>query len=87
MGPGQPLKLIEWVVDIVPGRDGSENLKILKRQISWCSTVEVHGWVFRIWSKQISLGLNQQRWIEFLDTTRSTMSEGGGQHSMVSIGI
>ena len=31
---------------------------------SWYSTAEDSGWVSRIWSKQISLGLDKQKWVE-----------------------
>ena len=30
-GAGRPLERIEWIDDVMPGRDGPENLRILKR--------------------------------------------------------
>ena len=65
-GAGRPLEWIELGVDVVPGRDGPENLRILKRRVNWGSTVEVRSWVFRIWLEQISLGLDRQGWVEIL---------------------
>ena len=53
------------------------------------STAEGSGCVFRIWSDQISLGLDRQKWVEILVTTRCAVNGGRGecQHSMVSIGF
>ena len=51
---------------------------------SWSTAVKAASWVFRICSNQISLGLDWQRWVEILDTTRCTMWRC--QHSIVSIG-
>ena len=48
--------------------------------------VEAHGWVFRIWSKQINFGLDRQRSVEIVDTTRCTVCRGV-QYNMVSIGF
>ena len=67
---GRLLEWIESMVDVVIGRDCSENLRILKRKISWRSKVEARGCVFRIWSKQISLGIERKWWVEILNTSR-----------------
>ena len=49
------------------------------------STVEGNGWVFQI--RLYFWGLNRQRWIEILNTTRCAARCGWGQHSMVRIGF
>ena len=72
-------KELEWnekVVDVESSRDGPENWRILKDS-SWGSIVEAHDLVIRIWSNQISLGLDRQRWVKILDTTRCTGCVGG----------
>ena len=33
IGTGRPLNLIEWVVNVELGRDGPENLRILKGRV------------------------------------------------------
>ena len=75
-GTGQPLEWIESVVDVIPGRDGPENLRILKRQV-----VEVRPLMRAVGffgsEKQISLGLDRQRWVEILNTTRCAARWGG----------
>ena len=72
------LEGIEWMHDIIPGRNDPENLRIL----SWGSTVEGSSWGFRIWSDQISSDFNQQRWVEILDTTNRAASGGEYQQSI-----
>ena len=43
------------------------------------STVEVSGWVFRIWSVQIIFSdLEQRRWIEILKNHKVCRAFGGG---------
>ena len=65
-----------WNVDdVMPRRDGPENLRILKRQL-----VEVNHW--RWWLSFSDL--DRQRWIEILNITRCSTHEEG-QRSMVSI--
>ena len=82
-----PLEWIKWVVDIEPGRDGLENLRILKRWVVEVRPLKhtVFFFFFRIWSKQISLGLDRQRWVEILNTTRCTVLDSGGVN-MVEFG-
>ena len=48
----------------------------LKKNSCWRSIVQARGWVFRIWSKLISLDLNRQK-VEIWDTTRCIVHGGG----------
>ena len=80
MGLDAQLEWIECLDDIISERYGQRILGFWKDR-SWGLTIEVGGWVFRIWSDQIGLGFNQQRWIKILDTPWV-----GYQHSMVNIG-
>ena len=82
----RPLKWIESVVDVTLGRDGPENLRILKRPFNWVSTLKHAARFFRS-KKQIILGLYRQRWVEILNTSRCTARMVGGLHRMVSIGF
>ena len=61
----------------------SWELKDFEKTSSWGSTVEVRGCVFRIWLKQISLGLNRQRWVDILDTKGGHYSMEGGHYSII----
>ena len=61
------LEWIEWVVDVISRRDGPENFRILR---SSYSTFEASSWVFKICFEEISLGLDRQKWVEILDSTR-----------------
>ena len=54
--------------------------------ISWSSTVEGSGWVFRIWWDEISLVPDRQKGIDILETTRCAV-RGGCQYNMVCIGL
>ena len=77
---GPLLEGTEWVVDVDPGRDGPENFE----KTSSCGpTVKARGLAFRIWPKQISLGLDRQRWVEICD--KMCRAWAGGQYGMVSI--
>ena len=65
------------VNDVMPGRDGPENLRILKR-VSWdwameaeiwVSAIEAMSWVFYRCGGDFS-GLDRRRWIQILNITR-----------------
>ena len=87
MGLDTQLEWIEWVDDVMPGRYDQRILD-LKKMGSWSLTVDASGWVFKIWSDQISLGLDWQRWIEIWDATKcSTRGGWECQRSMPSIGF
>ena len=93
-GAGRSLEWIKWVVEVVPGRKGPENMRILKRRVVEVRPMKhaacffffcfffLFFFLFFFWSdqKQISLGLDRQRWVEILDTTRWAACEfvGGG---------
>ena len=69
-----------WSVDdVMPGRDGPENLRILKRvSWSWDWTMESNTWGLGHWVEELSFSdLNRQRWIEILNTTRCPERWGG----------
>ena len=53
------------------------NFGILKKIVSWGSTVDASSWVFRIRWDQINLGHDRQRWVEILYTTRCAARSGG----------
>ena len=65
---------LEWIQRELTSRP--EDFKILNRR-SWASIVEAGGWAFQISWDQISLGLDQQRWFEILDTISYTALGGG----------
>ena len=76
---------LEWIENgnyIKPGRDGLRIFEFWKKTDSCSTTVEVSSWVFRIWSDQSS-GLDWQRRVEILDTTRCTARHGAGVGSIV----
>ena len=78
MGLDGQLEWIDWVGDIIPGRDGPENFGILKK-----TGVEFQPSKRAVLSGLISLGLDLERWVEI--TTRRCAWVGGYQHSMVCI--
>ena len=49
-----------------------ENFRILKKLKIWGTSVEASSWIFFIWSDQISLCLDRQKWVEITDTARCT---------------
>ena len=63
-------------------RGGPENFEDFEKD-GW---VECSIWVFGIWSDEIVLGLDRQRWDEILDATRCAV-RWVCQHSLVSIGF
>ena len=85
MGLDAQLEWIEWVDDVMLRKDVQRILGLKKTPERWGPVVDGNSWVFRIWSDQISLGLDSLRWGEILYTTRCTASVGW-QYSMVSIG-
>ena len=82
---GRLLKRIEWVVDVVPGRDGPENLRILKRQKLRFNRWSVWlGFSNLIKADQFGSRLAEMSW----DLRHHKMCRAWGcQHSLVSIGF
>ena len=80
MGLDAPLEWIEWVDDVMIGRDGLRILDFSKRR-SWGTAVEAGSCVFRIWSDQL-----RSRPAEMGCDLRHDKMRRWCQHSMVSIG-